>query len=963
MTQLELRLLGSPRFNLGERPIVADTRKAFAILAYVAVSGEAHPRESLGAMFWPEFDESRARAALRRTLSSLKRGVGPDVLDINRQFVGLLPGVADIDVSEFIRLTEAGDRESLAAAVALYRDEFMSGFTLRDAPPFDEWQYYQGEHFRDLLLQALEKLVENLTAQGEFEAAISMATRWLKIDALREEAHRALMRLYAWTGRRSAALNQYRECLRILEQELGVPPLEETEMLYQLIKQDRLESPKLAQTASAIAIAPSEAPDPETARTAKPAILPLVGRSVELQQLREAFDEVGPDGRLFVVEGEGGVGKTRLVQEFLHERQETGSVILSSRCYEGEQGLAYAPLIELMEAGTKTPHSESKLEGVSPHLLAAGMRLMPELADLMAPDALPVSTTSLDGPAGQRLFLAGISEILTGFCAGHAPGIILLDDVHWADPATLDWLAFMVRRFENRPLFVIVTVRRGDSPGAGRVRSLVAEAQRALRGKSLSLQRLPLSAVSELVTASSLPVNDELARVLYRESEGSPFFLVEYLAALAVEQADKQEKDISAMPTGVRDLLLSRIAEASETGLQLLQTAAVIGRSFGHELMQLASGRSEDEIVQGLEDVLSLDLIRESDGDGPVPIYDFNHAKLRTVVYEEMSLGRRRLLHRRLANALKGKAGRSMDPASQAGQIATHYRLAGQDREAAQFTMAAADHARELFANAEALDYYQTALALGHPAVAKIHIACGDLHTRLGSYGDAINHFESAASLAGPAEKALVEHRLGKVYFRRGEYELAQRQFEMAERSWQQDLGDESQARLYADWAYLAHRRNDLAQSERKAERALELAQSSNDATALSRAHSILGLLRRRHDPERSHWHLAHSLEFALEAGQLDARVSSLNNLALLESSTGNLDSALQRLEEALELCRTYGDRHREAALLNNLADLLRASGQTEAARSRVITAVEILAEIDRDVGEWQPEIWKLTEW
>jgi tetratricopeptide (TPR) repeat protein len=455
------------------------------------------------------------------------------------------------------------------------------------------------------------------------------------------------------------------------------------------------------------------------------------------------------------------------------------------------------------------------------------------------------------------------------------------------------------------------------------------------------------------------------------------------------------------MPGGVRGLLQSRLAGVSETGWQLLNTAAVIGRSFEFDSLRAASGRSDEEVVAGLEGLIEQGLVTEVGGERG-PSYDFSHEKLRTLVYEQTSLARRRLMHRRVAEALvSGVRSRSdlrgFREAYYAGlvsQIAHHYRLAGQDSEAADYFKQAGEHARALYANAEALAHFRSALALGHPDAVALHEAIGDLHTLLGEYNAALTAYETAAALLGGEEVvtrspghpegvggeagknlsspprplasslARVEHKLGDVYHRRGEWELAESYFEAASLILQEAGLTEQSARLYADWSLTAHHHNQPLRALGLAHQARELAEKSGDQQALAQVHNILGILARSQaDFDLACQHLGQSLDLAKALGDSSAQIAALNNLALAHSACGRLEQAIQLTETALTLCVSRGDRHREAALHNNLADLFHAAGQNEAAMPHLKQAVTIFAEIGAEAGAPQPEIWKLVEW
>jgi ABC-type transport system substrate-binding protein/DNA-binding SARP family transcriptional activator len=254
---IRLLLLGAPLLERESEPIRLDTRKNMALVAYLALTGEAHTREALVTLFWPEADPGRARAGLRRNLAVLKNALGGEWLVVDRESVDTDPQARVwLDVARFRELLRAWQGhghpeaevcpECLAAlgeAAELYRGDFLEGFSLRDSPGFDEWQFFQTESLRQELASALERLVQGQSAQGRHEPAIPYARRWLALDPLHEPAHRWLMQLYAWSGQRSAALRQYDECERLLNADLGISPDKETTQLYKAIKAKRDLSP------------------------------------------------------------------------------------------------------------------------------------------------------------------------------------------------------------------------------------------------------------------------------------------------------------------------------------------------------------------------------------------------------------------------------------------------------------------------------------------------------------------------------------------------------------------------------------------------------------------------------------------------------------------------------------------------------------------------------------------------
>jgi predicted ATPase/DNA-binding SARP family transcriptional activator len=988
MARLALYLLGSPRIEHNQTPISVDTRKAIALIAYLAITGQRQSRDKLAALLWPDYDQTHARAALRRTLSTLNKALFGEGLDLEREQLNLHPGPdLWLDVTAFSQHLAAcqthGHPSSqvcpaciapLAEAVALYRDDFLSGFSLRDSPDFDDWQFFQAESLRRDLASALERLVSGYSAAGTFDAAITTARRWLALDRLHEPAHRHLMLLYAWAGQRTAALHQYRECVQALEQELGVAPLEATTQLYQALKENHIPAPPAQwQTISAvdgaatsgarqaIAItAPGSLPaaPPQAARAAPG--YPLVGRAAEWSTLTRAYAESRTSGQLVVIEGEAGIGKTRLAEEFIASARQQGAAIIAARCYEGETHLAYGPIVTGLRAAVAQQEHARRVAKLPALWLSEAARLLPELASLR-PETPPAPP--LDSPGAQSRFFEALRQVIYALRGDVQPGLLFLDDVHWADGASLDLLTSLVRRLPENPLCLILTWRSELVPPGHRLQQVLAEAQRAGNVAVLSLARLSQRTVRELVQSTT--DNALLSERLYQETEGLPFFLVEYLTALA-NGVLVPESANWPLPGSVRDLLHSRLIAVSETGWQLLTAAAVIGRSFDFDTLREASGRSEDEAVTALEELLALHLVREvQNGAGEQALtYDFQHEKLRELVYEETSLARRRLVHRRVAEALVSRARAQRESSALAGQIARHYRLAGNDAAAAEYFQLAGEHARRLYANAQALEHFQTALALGAAQPAAIYEAIGDLHTLLGAYSAALRSYETAAALCEASALAGIEHKLGDVYERRGDWDLAESHFEAALAALGESGAPATRSSISADWSRSAHHRGDSHRASDLARQALRLAELAQDTRSLAKAQNILGILTSSQgDLERACAHLEESLALAGQLADLGARVAALNNLALVCRASGDVDRAIQLTRTALTLCTEQGDRHRQAALHNNLADLLHNAGRTEEAMSHLKQAVIINAEIDREAGPLQPEIWKLTEW
>jgi tetratricopeptide (TPR) repeat protein len=694
-------------------------------------------------------------------------------------------------------------------------------------------------------------------------------------------------------------------------------------------------------------LAPASGPPAVKRLAAAPSELPLVGRDAELEALLAAHRASGHDGRLAVIEGEAGIGKSRLARELIGRVGDKGGTVLATRCHDDEAGLPYGPIVELLAEAMRS--ATAALEELPAQRLADASLLLPELGSLRAELPPPVSLTA---PGARARLLEGIAASLGAACHGPEPGLLFVDDVHAADEATLDVLGYLGRRLRGRRLLLAVSWRSEGVPPGHRLRRLATELSRDGAATVVALGRLDQEEVAALVRQARPDTRPELERRVFIESEGLPLFVAEYLAALGA--GDDAAAD--SIPAEMRSLLGARLGGLAAMARQMLETAAVIGRSFELDTVRAASGRSDEEAVEGLDELVGSGLVREL--SAAEPAYDFTHDKLRELVYDEITLARRRLLHRRVAEAVSRAPGHEF-----AALVAQHLRLAGDQAGAAEQYRLAGEHAASLLAHADALEHLEAALALGYPDTAGLHERIGDLRTLLGDYAGALASYESAAAHGEPAALAGIEHKLGGVLQRRGEWERAEARYAVALEA---TRGDDAglRARILADLSLTLHQGGQSARAAELAEQARDLAEAATDGRAQAQAHNLLGVLARadgRFEPARDE--LERSLALAQQLGDQAARTAALNNLALVAREAGELDRALQLTEEALAVCAGQGDRHREAALENNLADLHHAAGRPEESMDHLKRAVAIFSEVGADEATRLPEIWKLVSW
>lgn len=898
---MSINLLGPPDITVGGQPLVVDTRKAIGLAAYL-VSVTHHPsRDELVDLFWSDLDQDRGRAALRRTLSALRAGLGAERLRADRDRVELnrLDLVADIDQVLASPQDDHGHGpdqvcpdciEGLRHRLGLFRGRFLHGFYLRDTPRFEEWQRGEIELHRRIWRELVERLGLALASAGRFGEAAEVVRTRIDDDPLDEVAHRQLMQYLVWSGDRPAALRQYRQCAGMLDRELGVPPLSETRELYELILEGIDPLP------------PTERIDRFTVKF-KAAPTPFVGRKQELDQLRQGVRHV-------LIEGEEGIGKTRLLGRWLEEV--TGPLGLT-RAAPGVDQVPYLPIQDLLQQGA----AHNRL--APPGAAGEAVRLVPQLIDA----GFPEPGLEGEGPLAATHFHAGLAEALDHLFAG---GRIVVDDAQWLDPSSASTLAVFLSR--PREARLVLAWRRGELSGSRDLSLLVDRLTREGAFERVLLGPMNEEDSLDLLLSRRALTSDQAGRIIDK-AQGNPLFLVAYQDALGSESEE--------LPADLDRLLSHRFDRLSDVAGQVLATAAVLGASAEFGLLRQVSGRSDLEVAEAIEEMINLRLADET-ADGIA----FAHDAVRRAAVARLSRARSRILHGRAADAMA-----HLGPS---GLLGSHLAEAGRTANAADVYFRAALASIDLHAYESGEALLETAAALGYPDRDRLSFLLGTCAVRTGKYRTALEAFATVRE--GPE----VGLEVGRVYMRLGRWSLAEAALARAS-----ELSREPTqlGQIAADRAVVSHRLGNDRMALALTEKARDHAESSDDNASRAQAANLAGMLAP--SPELAITELIRARNLAEATGRSDLIAAALNNLALAYRKVGEMRAARDAGERALELLAPLGDRHRIAALHSNLADILHQSGEAEEARRHLTESARLLAEVGGD--GWEPEIWKLAEW
>jgi DNA-binding SARP family transcriptional activator len=663
MVALRLTLLGGFDARLAAGDAVSlPTKKAQALVAYLGLRpGQTHQRDKLAALLWGERSDERARDGLRHALGALRKalpGVKTPSLLAEGQTLALNPAVVEVDVATFERRVAEGTPAALEHAAELYRGDLLLGFTVSE-PLFEEWLVAERERLREIALEALARLLAHQAKSGGTERAIQTAIRLLGLDPLQEAVHRTLMRLYARQGRRGAALKQYQACVGVLQRELGVEPDAETKQLYQ----ELLRRPASATRAPGFRGDDRSRPArlAARARVELPAgDTPLFGREVELGRLRELLEEaIRGHGQVATVLGEAGIGKTRLLAAVAADALQRGCRVFIGRCYESDSILPFGPWVDACRRG-EISGDEELLGSLQPTWRAELTRLFPEVHRAGLP---PASDSSL------RLFesMAYLFEQV----ATRQPVVVILEDLHCADEMSFRLLGFVGRRIREQAVLLVTTARQEELDDLSVARRILRELSRESEVVELELAPLSRPETSLLVRALARGGNDvqlaaRLEDQVWAVSEGNPFVAVETTRALQSGAIPPDARTLP-LPQRVRELLAHRLERLSDLARELAALAAVIGREFEFSLLQQAGGFGEEATAAAVEELVRRHVLRGV-GEG----FDFSHDRIRAVVYDQLLPPRRKLLHRRVGEALEVLYVANLDPHYLA--LGTHFR-------------------------------------------------------------------------------------------------------------------------------------------------------------------------------------------------------------------------------------------------------------------------------------------------
>jgi predicted ATPase len=651
--------------------------------------------------------------------------------------------------------------------------------------------------------------------------------------------------------------------------------------------------------------------------------IPLIDRVEEMKLLKQAVDRtILGEGNLFFLYGEAGIGKTRLARELKAYAHLRGMQVLYGRCPALFRMDGVPPYILWREVirdylENSSPEQLYRVIGFYPAEVA---KLVPEISQKLRtiPQSFPITPEQEQN----RLFEA-VSQFVTNI-SREAPLLVILDDLQWTDPSSLLLLHYLARGVQKTPLLVLGAYRSTDIDAKHPLTPVLTELDRERIPQSVSLKRMSLEDVSEMIK-QMLEQDDipaEFCKMVYAKTRGNPFFAEEVIKSLKEEEVIRKEEgrwkinEVSTIefPESVKNVVKARISRLDEECQNVLTMASFVGNDFSLEAMCALTGIEENKLLELMDKMLETGLIKEREvrGEG---VCSFADILVRDVVYESVSLLKRKKLHGMVGHALEKVYAKTID--EHLGELALHFLEGGDKDKALNYFIKAGEKAAKVYANTEATSYLQSALCLLEDREDKLqereHVLerLGDIEKLVGKYEACTKHWDEALLVSTKLQErqktAELHRKIANILWDKiGDTKKATEHHEAALKILEVEPESVELARLYEDIAHKLRRKGEASKAPAWAEKALALAEKLNaaDAVAISCIElSSDSLVSGDHKKAREYADRA--LKIALDN---DYTETALRAYAYVPLHWGECEKCIEYNEKGLALAKKVGD-------------------------------------------------------
>ncbi len=935
---IDVRFLGGFELTADGVALQRLGAKATSVLVYLIHHRERpQTRDLLAGRFWSDRSEDRARRQLSNILWKIRKAAAdsglPELVQADRSQISVAPGLTfSVDAENYeAELDDLIDElhgvspdtaiaSRLADVVGTYRGEYLSGY-------YDDWMESERRRLSDRQVDALTRLIGMYRGVSDHKRALLFASELVELDPLREESHQEVMRLYGILGNTSAVERQFEQCRQAIHEELGLPPSDETVALLEAIRAD---------WRSTSTVAPASSSD-----------LPrMVGRERERNQLSRLLNELsGGRGGCVLVEGDPGIGKSRLVEDMIERAEFLGLRTLTASHTAVSAGDPYRAFKEMLSPVLVGLRAEHVVEAVEPVWLRQVSHLLPGLRGLTGHGEPSQALHPEEEPDRMSEALARI--LLTQGAA--RPTVVIFEDVHWADGDSMNVLSALSSRLAASGLLLCVTYRRFEAQQSAAVWGAITDMEAS--GVSSVVQLGPLSNTEarELVSEHR---DETLGRLevdtsrLVAETGGNPLHLLETLRdpdLLDGHWADEPALASSGdYPLALKRAIADRLKALDGDALRVLAALAVLTERTSGGVVREITGLSRAEALIALDLIVDRHFVVESDGGE----YQFVHDQTRRVVLSLLDEEQIADSHRQAYGAFE--AAEVVRP----DRLAYHARLGGLWSEAHRWYKVAAEQAAEINAFAVAASHYSYSDAAADNAECPLTDRIADLleYERaldvIGNRAEQTSLLKRLQELDMPIEFRLtVRERQAWLLLHTDKAAEALRTAR-AGLTWALD-NDLPPGELLLVLGESQYRTRDVDGACESFRQALASAEQDHALASVIAAKSFLGRalvdLSRFDEAERM---LDEAMVSAGELNDVRSQIEVLSSQFNAAYRSGDQDRAVRYLERTLELSRSIGYRRGEARNLMNLASFHTVAGQAGRALSLFGEAGEVAASL-----------------
>lgn len=889
MPAAKIHLFGILQVVVGDRAISIPHGALASLLGYLALhaSTRSVSRSRVAGTLWAEQPELRARRTLTDTLRRLRRWIGETESWLIADDESITLRDVWLDVDEFRARADSGDAAEARAVLSLYNGDLLEDL---DA----EWILSRRADLREKCLLTLEKVCRALISSENFPEAILIAHRWTLADPLHEEACRTAMRLYARLGRYAAALQQYDRLKGLLADELRVEPLAETRALAESIRAE-YQSSSLDEKAHHA----------------------FIGRRKERAALLQIAERAqNGRGGLVFVEGEPGIGKTRLLESFAEGAAWRGLTVTWGRARELNGVPPYAPLDESLQTLITGPRLDQLRGRLTPEVIETLSALIPHLKQIS-----DVSKTSevlrkkrIDLPSALALAIKALSEI--------APRVFIFDDVQWAGTAFWEALQKIAPTLGGARVLFVLSYRSDEARIDSTAWRALRDLDREFVPERILLDGLTSDECSELARSLGQTLEGDNKQTLHEQSGGNPFFVQE----LIMQKGDE--------PATLSQLLARRLSNLIPSARHALESGAVLGREFAHGVWQALVG---DPLIAAIPNLIAARFIEETDRG-----YAFQHDLAREHVYRALDRNRRRDLHYRAGEALSRE---SAEPSV----LAWHFEQAEAWREAVRYHREAGDRAAKVYAHDAALNHYAHAeellsrleepqterLAILRSRLRILHIVLHeeDMWRTAAALEQAASEIGDAVVLVEALEARLSLHVIASKW--KEMRDTAERAIALVENTG--DMYAEARLRRLLGW-HLSDTVGEPREAVPHLQRAIELAEQVHDIPTQIDAQIDLAFAKRLLGQSHQAREIAqHAFALSKDKPELRAsHASAWQTLAQIEIDLAHWEAALLSLRQVVKLKIELGDPWSTGQALFSLSTTAALMGQHAEARQNI---------------------------